>query len=390
MNTHVDFSQIDEIINKTVEVIDRSKSELFSIAEYAKKELKKIEDEFEASKNNVIELSLLVKSIEDELISSKKKLLVSNKYFEKYTEEEKKEIYEKTNNLRIELAIKREMEQMAIQRRNDLELRVRDAAKMVEKTDKLLTAVGSAMSVLTGDLQSVSGQLGEFQQRQGLGIKIINAQEEERQRIAREIHDGPAQSMSNVVLKAEICEKLMESDVEASRIELKDLKAVVKNSLQDVRRIIYNLRPMSLDDLGLIPTIQRYINTYIEQTGIPTSLRARGNYEEIQSVVSLTIFRVMQEALSNIKKYANAKKVSINIENINNYIVLSISDDGAGFDVNEVKKKHFNIDGGFGLYSMRERVELLQGEFDISSESGKGTKISIKVPINIEEGNLNG
>lgn len=390
MNAQIDFSQIDIIINKTVEVIDKSKNELFSIAEFAKKELKKIEDEFEASKKNVIDLSVLVKSIEDELISSKKKLLVSNKYYEKYSEEEKKEIYEKTNNLRIELAVKRETEQMAIQKRNDLELRVRDAAKMVEKTDKLLSAVGSAMGMLTGDLQSVSGQLGEIQQRQGLGIKIINAQEEERQRIAREIHDGPAQSMSNVVLKAEICEKLMENDVEASKIELKDLKAVVKDSLQDVRRIIYNLRPMSLDDLGLIPTVQRYINTYIEQTGIPVILRARGNYEDVKAVVSLTIFRIMQEALSNIKKYSNAKKVSINVENINNFIVFSISDDGVGFDVNEVKKKHFNVDSGFGLFSMRERVQLLQGEFELNSEVGKGTKITVKVPINIEEENLNG
>jgi len=385
MLPQVDFSQIDEIINKTVEAIDKSKTEIFSISEFAKKELKKIEDEFEMSKRNVIELASIVKNIEDELISSKKKLLVSSKFFEKYTEEDKKEIYEKTDHLRIELAVKRELEQVAIQRRNELELRVRDAMKMVEKTDKLLGVVNSAMGMLTGDLHSVSSQLGEIQQRQGLGIKIIKAQEDERQRIAREIHDGPAQLMSNVVLKAEICEKLMGSDVEASKIELKELKTVVKDSLQDVRRIIYNLRPMSLDDLGLIPTIQRYINTYIEQTSISVTLRAKGNFEDIKPIISLTIFRIMQEALSNIKKYSNAKKVSVNVENINNYIVFSITDDGIGFDINEVKNKNFNIDSGFGLFSMRERVELLQGEFEIYSEKGKGTRITAKVPINVEE-----
>lgn len=387
MSGQIDFSQIDEIINKTVEAIDKSKTELFSIAEFAKREQKKIEDEFEASKTYVIELGLEVKRIEEELIESKKKLLVSSKYFQKYSEEEKKAIYEKTDNLRIELAVKREMEQIAIQRRNELELRVRDAIKMVEKTDRLLGAVGSAMGMLTGDLQSITNQLGEVQQRQGLGIKIIKAQEDERQRIAREIHDGPAQSMSNVVLKAEICEKLMENDVEASRIELKELKSIVKDSLQDVRRIIYNLRPMSLDDLGLIPTIQRYINTYIEQTGISVTLRARGNYEDIKPVISLTIFRIMQEALSNIKKYARAKNVSVNIENINYNIVFSILDDGVGFDIDEVNKRHFNIDSGFGLFSMRERVQLLQGKLEIISEKDKGTRITAKIPVNIEEGN---
>lgn len=381
----LDLAQLDSIIQKTVEAIDKSKTELFDVAEVAKKEKKRIEEEYELSKQKVIDLGIEVKEIEKELIESKRKLLNANKYFEKFSEEEKRQAYEKTDNLRIDLAVKREMEQMAIQRRNELELRVRDAAKMVERTDKLISAVGSAMSCLTGDLQSISVQLEDIQQRQGMGMKIIKAQEEERKRVAREIHDGPAQSMSNVVLKAEICEKVMETDMEAAKAEIKSLKAVVKESLQDVRRIIYDLRPMSLDDLGLVPTIQRYINTYIELNGIPVILRTRGIAENLMSVVSLTVFRVTQEALSNIKKYAKAKNVSINLEFLQNDIMLTIIDDGIGFDLEEVKKKNFDINSGFGLFSMRERVELLGGKIDITSEKGRGTRISARIPLSPEE-----
>lgn len=389
MPDKIDFNQIDEIIQKTISAINQSKSELSGISEIARKEKEKMKEEFELSKKKVIELGNNVRDIEQQLIDSKRMLLLSSKHYEKFSEEEKKAIYEKTDNLRIDLAVKRELEQIAIQRRNEMELRVREAQKMVDKTDNLLSAVGSAMGFLTGDLQSVSGQIVELQQRQGLGIKIIKAQEDERQRIAREIHDGPAQSMSNVVLKAEICEKYMESDVEASRIELRELKSIVKESLQDVRRIIYNLRPMSLDDLGLIPTLQRYSNTFIEQTGIPVALRAKGNFEELKPVVSLTLFRIMQEALSNAKKYAKAKNIQISLENVNYWIVFSVVDDGVGFDIEELNKKHFDVDGGFGLFSMRERVELLEGEFEIISEQGKGTKILVKIPFNIEEGDRN-
>ena len=390
MSVKIDFSRIDMIVSKTVEAINKSKTELFDVSEVARKEKKRVEEEFQKSKYEVVELANLVKDIEKELIDSKRKLLNVNKFFEKFSEEEKRKIYERTDFLRIELAIKRELEQMAIQRRNELELRVRDAAKMLEKTDNLISAVGTAMNFLTGDLQAVSAQLEDIQQRQEMGIKIIKAQEEERKRVAREIHDGPAQSMSNVVLKAEICEKLMQKDLEAAKDEIKNLKSVVKDSLQDVRRIIYDLRPMSLDDLGLIPTLQRYVNSYTEENKIPVIFRNRGSFENLKSIISLTVFRIIQEGLSNIKKYSKAKNVTINLEFLNEDLILSVSDDGVGFNLEEVKKKHFNINGGFGLFSMRERVELLEGKFEIISAKGQGTRLTARIPLLLEEGSQDG
>jgi len=147
-------------------------------------------------------------------------------------------------------------------------MRLKEAYKTVEKADNLISQIGISLSYLTGDLENVSLQIEDMKQKRLLGIRIIKAQEEERQRVAREIHDGPAQSMSNIVLKAEICERLVDSDPEKAKDELRTLKSVVRDTLRDVRKIIYDLRPMSLDDLGLIPTLQRYIETCREESGI--------------------------------------------------------------------------------------------------------------------------
>ena len=307
----IDVGKLDKIIKKTIEAINNSKTEIYEIAESARKECKRLDEELSQLKIQVRDLIETVGRIEEELKESKRKLMAVNRNYTKYTQEELKEAYEKADNLRVELAVKREQEQFYIRRRNDLEIRIREAYKTVQKADNLITQVGAALGYLTGDLQDVSNQLENLQHRQLLGLRIIKAQEDERQRVARDIHDGPAQLMSNVVLKAEICERMIDVDLAKARIELQSLKKIVRDSLQDVRKIIYNLRPMSLDDLGLVPTLQRYILTFQEDTGISVFFKTRGTFEDIKSLISLTVFRIVQESISNIRKHADAKSVTI-------------------------------------------------------------------------------
>jgi two-component system sensor histidine kinase DegS len=384
-NFKVDIAKLDKIIKKTIEAINDGKNEIYDIAESARTECRRLEEELRQLKQRVKELTENVEVLEVELKESKRKLMLVNKYYYKYTQEELKEAYEKADNIRVELAVKREQERYYIRRRNDLEVRIKQAYKTVEKADKLISKVGVALGYLTGDLQEVSMQLEDLQQKQLLGLRIIKAQEEERQRVAREIHDGPAQSMSNVVLKAEICEKLMDVDIEKVREELRNLKKVARNSLQDVRRIIYNLRPMSLDDLGLVPTLQRFIVTFQEESGIAVSFKTRGIYDYIRPAVSLTVFRIVQEAISNVRKHSNAQNVVLSLEFLDKELNLYIFDDGKGFKPEEIKLKSDDMSSGFGLINMRERIELLGGNFHIKSEIGKGTRLNITIPLVQEE-----
>lgn len=381
----IDAAKMDKIVKKTLEAINAGKNEIYEIADSARRECKRIEEELQLLKQQVKELIENVEVMESELKESKRKLLIVNKNFEKYSQEELKATYEKADNLRIELAVKREQEQFFIKRRNDLEIRMKESLRTVQKAENLVAHVGVAMGYLSGDLQELSVQLEDMQQRQLMGLRIIKAQEEERQRVARDIHDGPAQSMSNVVLKAEICERLVDVDLVKTKEELQSLKRIVRESLQDVRKIIYNLRPMSLDDLGLVPTLQRYVMTFQEETGTAVSFKARGLYDDIRPVISLTVFRIVQEAISNIGKHAEAQNITVNLEFTDTELKLYIYDDGKGFDVNSLKAKGEDMNGGFGLFSMKERIELLDGEFQINSEFGKGTRINIEIPLIQEE-----
>jgi two-component system sensor histidine kinase DegS len=388
-NYKLDVAKLNSIIKKAIDAVNSSRSEIYDIADSARRECKKLEEELRELKQQVKDLIDSVEMLEIELKESKRKLLLVNKNFEKYTQEELKNAYEKADYLRIELAVKREQEQHLIRRRNELEVRIKDAYKTVEKADNLICHVGVALGFLTGDLQEISNQLEDIQQKQLIGLRIIRAQEEERQRVARDIHDGPAQSMSNVVLKAEICEKLIDVDIEKSRAELQNLKKIVRESLQDVRRIIYNLRPMSLDDLGLVPTLQRYIATFQDDTGLFVSFKTRGNHDDLRSEISLTVFRIVQEAFNNIRKHAKAQNVVLNLEFRDSELKIYIYDDGRGFDENKLKVNSEDINSGFGLLSMKERIELLGGNFKISSELGRGTRLIVTIPLMQKEGDAN-
>lgn len=381
----IDIVKLDKIVKKTIEVINNSKTEIYDIAESSRKECKRLDEELNMLKQQVKQLINEVEVLEETLKESKRRLMLFNRNFSNYSQEELKEAYEKADNIRVELAVKREMEQFLIRRRNDLEIRIKDAYKTVQKADNLITQVGAALGYLTGDLLEVSSQLEDLQHRQLLGLKIIKAQEEERQRVAREIHDGPAQLMSNVVLKAEICERMIDVDLNKARDELRNLKKVVRDSLQDVRKIIYNLRPMSLDDLGLVPTLQRYVLTFQEESGIAVSFQTRGVNTEIKPVISLTVFRIVQEALNNVTKHSKASNISINLEFLNNELKLNMYDDGIGFDTEKLKVRSEDISSGFGLVSMNERIELLSGEMNIDSEPGRGTRLNIMIPFTQEE-----
>lgn len=377
--------QMNDIITKTIKSIESGKNEIIEIAENSRKECKRLEDELVTLKQQVFEIVSVIENLEHDLKLSKKKLYDVNKEFNRHSQNELAKAYQTADNIRVELAVRREQETFLIRRRNDLEIRIRDCLKTLERADSLIGHVSIALDYLSGDLQNAGEQLDNLQQRQFLGIKIIEAQEEERKRVAREIHDGPAQSMSNIVIKAEICERLMDKDVNEARKELQNLKKVMRDGLQEVRKIIYNLRPMALDDLGLLPTLERYVVSFKEETGIDVQLRSRAINEEIKPVISLAVFRIVQESLNNVLKHAQAKRVSILLEHVNQKLIIIIADNGVGFDTKNVKIIEPESTGGFGLFSMKERVTLLEGEVDIVSQVGVGTKITIHIPL-LDEG----
>lgn len=377
------IDRINEIINNTMEVIDKSRGELFDIAESTRAECKLIEGQLEDVKEKVDEIIKKVDSLEKYEKDSRYKLMQVSKNIRDYTEEDIRKAYEKAKDFQIECMIKRAEEQQLIQKRNELERRLKSSMDTTKKAESLVSKVGIAMGYLSGGLQDLCIQLEDIKQKQFLGIKIIKAQEEERKRVAREIHDGPAQLMANLVIKTELCDKLVDMDTHKAKTELENLRKIARCSLSDIRKIIYDLRPMSLDDLGLIPTVQRFISNYMDETNTNVELLVIGQTTQLKSIIELAAFRIIQESLNNIKKHAFAKNANVKIEFMDDFINIIISDNGKGFDKEQVKSR--GDDSGYGLLSMKERVELLSGKFDLTTNPSKGTRIFVSIPLQISE-----
>jgi two-component system sensor histidine kinase DegS len=234
------------------------------------------------------------------------------------------------------------------------------------------------LGYLTGDLSKIGEALESAKQHQLMGLKVIQAQEEERKRVAREIHDGPAQSMANVVLRSEIVEKMLKNErILEAQMELHELKEMVRMSLADVRRIIFDLRPMALDDLGLVPTLQKYIQTCEERIESSIDLVVFGVEPPLRSSVKAAIFRLVQECLNNVEKHARANTVQVKLEFVQESLSLVVKDDGVGFDL----EKRLANGGSFGLLGMRERVQLLEGSVEMQSAPGEGTKVIFQIPL---------
>ena len=217
-----------------------------------------------------------------------------------------------------------------------------------------------------------------------MGIKILEAQESERKRVARDIHDGPAQHMANIIMKVDICKIVIGKDLQEGIKELDDLKESVKVALKEVRGIIFDLRPMSLDDLGLNQTIQQMVMSITQESSLDIELKLKTVKTEIEPIIQVAVYRIIQEVFNNIKKHSNASHAKVKLDFGTKYLILIITDDGSGFNVEETLKKVKTKGTSYGLIGIFDRVNQLQGEIDIKSSAGKGTTYNVKLPINRE------
>lgn len=375
----IEAEVLDQIIKDTIQTVEDGEQQIYEIAENARMEYYRTKKEVEKIKEEVKEIIKQVDKLESDEKKARLYLMEVSSNFDKYSEKDIFEAYEKAKNVQVDLSLMREREFNLRKKRDELELTQKRLSETVTKAENLVTQVGVVLKYLSSNLSDLSTQLEEIHQRQMLALKIIKAQEEERKRIAREIHDGPAQSMANIVLRAELCEKLQTINPEKIPTELANLREVVREVLQDLRKIIFDLRPMALDDLGIVPTLKRFITDYEEKYGITVELIVLGEDIKLSSSINLTIFRTIQEALTNIRKHASARKATVKVEFLKSKINLAVKDDGCGFNRDEVMNN--NGRECFGLIGLQERIELLEGEVEIISSPEKGTFIKATLPI---------
>ncbi len=219
---------------------------------------------------------------------------------------------------------------------------------------------------------AVAVDLSERVARNGLQ-RVVAAQEAERRRLARELHDETGQTLTSVTLGLKSVEEKVE-DPEV-REAVAELGRQVAATMQDVRRIAVELRPKVLDDYGLESALERLTTTFASQTGIAVDLEARLGTERLPSELETALYRIVQEGLTNIAKHADPSRASVFLTPKNGNVLLVLEDDGHGFDPSSPRG------GGVGLEGMRERVELLEGRLTIESSTGTGTTLVVEVPV---------
>lgn len=227
-----------------------------------------------------------------------------------------------------------------------------------------------------------TGSLDSYGNGDGFSVleMMINSQETERQRLSRQMHDGPAQALSNFIVQTEIAARLFEIDKEKAKNELENLKGAAMSTFQKVRNFISELRPMMLDDLGLFPTIKKYVEIFKDQHGVDVNLTINGQDRRFEPFLEVMVFRALQELMGNAVRHNQDQPVKVQISTQialdENQIKIAVSDNGKGFSQDESASE-----SGLGLKLIRDRVEMLGGFYDIDTAVGQGCRVSLTIPI---------
>jgi two-component system, NarL family, sensor histidine kinase DegS len=376
---HIDVKQLDKIVEKMIDTVQHSKDEIFRIGEQSRQEHDQLLQE-------LIELKRMIKQTIEEADKLEIKARLSRRHlsevsqnFSSHSEEEIREAYEKAHALHMELAMVREREKQLRLRRDELERRLAGLKEIIERAEHLVGQITVVLHYLDSDFRQVGEFIEGAKQKQEFGLKIIEAQEEERKRLSREIHDGPAQTLAHVMIRSDLLEKVLKDrGIDAAIAEIRDFKKMVRSALSEVRRIIYDLRPMALDDLGLVPTLKKYLQTIEEYNkGVTVSFVHIGEEIRLPSRMEVAVFRLVQESVQNALKHAEGTNIEVKMEINSDQLLVMVKDNGKGFDTT-VKKEN-----AFGLIGMKERVELLEGTLTIRSKVGFGTSVFIRIPLNV-------
>ena len=204
----------------------------------------------------------------------------------------------------------------------------------------------------------------------------ISAQEAERKRLARELHDETGQSLTSILLRLKVLQS--ETDPEVIQDRLNGLRYLTSQTLEEVRRLALDLRPMALDDLGLVPAIRWYVQQYAERNSLAIKLNVAENIQRLPADLEIVLYRAVQEGLTNITRHAQAQHATVNLERLASSVWLTITDDGKGIQPGS------NNRGGMGLEGMRERVMLVGGQLRLDSTPGVGTQIMVELPVQVK------
>lgn len=331
-------------------------------------------------------ISEYLKKFQSELITNKEEIhksiqtlelqIKENKAFIKLLKEENDSNYESFSPRDINPKGREQIQHLEEQQeflQEQLDTKKKEYASCIAKLNELNEVIAELEQKINDSDSDISDDI--------FRLKLLETQENERQRISRELHDSTVQNLTSLVHKTELCSKLIDMDKVRCKLELNIMSKTLRDIIDDTRNMIYNLRPMSFDDIGLEVTIKRALEKLESSETKRINFSVVGESYKINPVIGITLLRIIQEACSNAICHADCSIIKVVLNYQPGTMILSIEDDGKGFAYEETECNCKADNSGFGLSMMKERVYLLSGKIDIHSKINAGTKIQVEVPI---------
>lgn len=379
----LDIDTIKKISRNIEDDINLSREQILNIVENIKSSHLNIINQLNKIKCDALRINYEFDELQKQEKDMDKLLSEVLANMNKFTEDEIKLAYEKVLGIKIRINTKKNEEKMLREHRYNLEVELKKIITNIENGEKSLNQikkVGVSFGYLKEDIFLSLGGV-DNNTKMLIGIKILEAEENERIRILRNVNDGPAKQLGNIIEKVNNCTGFIQKDSEEGIKTLEDLKESVRAAIKEVRSIIFDLRPMQLVDLELNQTILEIVNTISEESNINVDINLKPSKTEIEPIIQVAVYRIIQEVFNNIRKHSKAKQAKIKLDVGDKYLMLIISDDGIGFEVEDTLKKARKEGESYGLINIIDRIEQLQGDIKMESSVGAGTIYSIRLPI---------
>ena len=374
---------LQHILQSMLQTIENSKGQIFEVYEEAKNEV-------EISKRNLAEVKRQANEVIDEVDAleaeeqkEKQRLVRASSRFTDYSEEKIQQAYEAVKLIQMQLGIAREKERQLRQLRNQMELRLQHLRRTVVAAERLAMRISSMLSFLSSQLSDVVAQMEEASKSRFLSAAIIRGQEEERCRVSRELHDGPAQEIASLIMETSVVERLVDIDADEAKLNLQEMRRHMRSCMSSIRQIVFDMRPMALDDLGFVAALEQLIRHYKERHTLDIQLAVDGREIPVPPHVKTGLFRIMQEAMNNVLRHAEVKKAALRIHYAEPAISILLEDRGKGFDMEKFRKQGTGVTvyEHFGILGMQERAAIIGAQLTVTSAPGRGTKIHVRLPL---------
>lgn len=368
------ITALQHAIDGTLSAISDGRGQVQIIAEGIVDEVKMLEGQFEAVRQECVQAIDQVETLQLESIAARERLMIVNRYISKYSEADMKEAYDKAQTLQVQLGQWREREAQLRYRRDDIARRLKALRVTAYHAEVLTLKLDHATDYLTVEFDEMASVLRLAETQTALGFQMIQMQEEERRSLSQRLHDGPMQSLASVAMRLQATQS--PSSDSASQKDIRDRLNMV---IGEIRQVVFDLRPPLLDDLGLVPTLKRYAQQWAETRLTTVRIHLVGLEATLSATEKVVIFRSVQEAFSNIANHAKAKDVDITLTYGSDRLVVHVDDNGQGIPETDWMK--WVEDGKLGLTVCRQRLSILGGTLDVERIEPQGTKVTISLPF---------